>query len=213
MPTQPSRTIIGDRYELSAPIIPSDGEPFRVLVDPITTQTFSQFLNELGHVESKKGPILINTVNYDYPLSFAGGVWHPREGRVHRPMTLMTFWAAWLFAEWVGMRLMNRAEWEAAVALDRPHLRELSSAALNIEDVAHGPIDVDQTRTGASGIRGLLGNVGFWGYKTSAGFAWSFGVGWNKSRLLLDGPGVRQRWIHATSVSTGLRLVEPCRCR
>ncbi|WP_431944766.1 SUMF1/EgtB/PvdO family nonheme iron enzyme [Micromonospora marina] len=209
MSTPRTITLYDERYPLSQPIETAAGEMLRVCVHPVTVATYCRFLNDIGHVENGNGPELVNTVNFDATVVYRGGHWEyaPQNGR--RPVTLVTYRGAQLFADSVGLPLMSPEQWSAALAMDGPAARGMSARALNIEDASGGPVDVDQTFQGPSGIRGLLGNVGFWGRAVSTSVAWSFGVGWNKSRLHLRGPGVRRRWTRTTSVSTRIRLLFP----
>lgn len=210
MPTPPSVSLHGERYELSRPIDVA-GVTWRIVASPVTAITFSRFLNETGHVEPAEGPHYINVVNYDTPLRYSRHSWEPRPGHAALPVTLITYRGAQKFAEYHELALIDTELWRVLRQQDvPPAAAAVDVREINIEDSYGGPLPAGQLAPSALGIRGLYGNISFWGTDASGtrchSYAPCFGVGWNKSRINLMGDMVKYRWTRIASVSTGIRL-------
>lgn len=201
----PSIELYGHSYELSAPVN-VDGTVWRVLSEPVRVTTFAKFLNTIRHVEPDSGPAYVNTVNYDTPVEYAGGRWSPRTGREDQPMVLITHRAAIEFARRHSLELIDLSLWTVLRNQELPYFAEADPYVLNIEDKHGSPVPAMRLPLSRLGIRGLFGNVSFWGKDMSGGYAACFGIGWNKSRINLQSDMVKFRWARISSVSTGIRL-------
>lgn len=200
---EPSIDLQGKPFALTAPVETDTGS-YRLLRDPIDVATYAAFLNEIGHAEPPAGPDYINLAPYEAPI-WEGDGWTARLEYVDVPMHFVTFVGADAFANHHGLRLISEDVWDELVRREAPS-PPYDPVALNVEESSR-LIPSSRMPDTSSGARGLFGNVSFWGDRIDLGYAWCFGVGWNKSRHLFDGPMKKRRWVRDASVSTGIRLM------
>lgn len=80
---------------------------------PVTNRLFARFLNEQGN-QTKSGMQWYDVGNIDARLVKVAGIWRIRKGFEDHPVTLVNWYGAVAYSQWVGGRLPSEAEWEKA---------------------------------------------------------------------------------------------------
>lgn len=130
---------------------------FYISKHEVTNAEFCKFLNRQGEISSDGLPS-VRTDDANSPITKVNGGFQPRPGYADRPVTNVSWFGAYDYAQWAGGRLPTSAEWEKA-ALYTTISAPKDSMALSAEEQSGPVYTLD---SGAFGITGISGSVWEW---------------------------------------------------
>ena len=108
--TYPRGSEDGARDEM--PLHPVTLASFAIDIHPVTNEQFLRFLESMGGEKDHNNNDIIRL--RDSRIKRSGGKLIIESGYVKHPVVGVTWYGAVVYAKWVGKRLPNEAEWEAA---------------------------------------------------------------------------------------------------